>query len=168
MRQTVIRLAVIAALATVAFVVALTLGAHGRSLALAAYLVLLCALVLAGSARALSSALPAAGLGGARRRARVEPPTVEQLAWLERQLGGAQSTAAEVHAYFRPLVRQIASASLARRHGIVLERQPERARAIVGEHVWELVRDDRPEPERYARGLELAELRRLIDDLEAI
>ena len=45
----------------------------------------------------------------------------------------------------RPIVREIAAARLAR-HGVSLDRQPERARALLGAQTWELVRPDREAP----------------------
>jgi hypothetical protein len=165
-----IRLGVLALVGTVALAAALSGAPHDRALALAAYLAFVCALALTWLARGDTAPLPRDDrvLGRARAPRAEKPPLPEQLDWLARRLATAQGTGRELHVYFRPLVRQIASAALAGRHGIALDGQPERARAVVGERVWELVRADRPEPDRETPGLSPAELRALIDDLEAI
>lgn len=83
-------------------------------------------------------------------------------------VSGRRSTAADVHRRVRPLLREIAAAQLARR-GIGLDRDPEPARALLGEELWELVRADRPAPvTREAPGMTLAELTALTDRLEAM
>jgi hypothetical protein len=162
-----LRLLVVAASATVALGVALALGSHERELALVAYVDFVCALVLFGLARAICGSLPP----HARRHetiARAAGPEIEQSAWLDRQLRLAQASADELHRHFRPLVVQLAAAQLARKHGVVLEREPARARALVGEHLWELIRPDRPAPAEHGRGLRSNDLRRLIAELEEL
>ena len=55
------------------------------------------------------------------------------------------------------------------RRGIELERQPDAARTLLGEELWELVRPDREPPrDRAAPGLELSSLRTMVDSLEAL
>ena len=61
------------------------------------------------------------------------------------------------------MVRNIASAALVREHGVVIERDPERARAIVGERVWQLIRPEGPVNELPAGGFHA-----LVADLETI
>jgi hypothetical protein len=159
------RLLATAAAATVALGVALALGPHDRELALVAYVDFLCALLLYGLARATCGSLPAQ----ARRPkdiARAAPSPIEQSDWLERRLGLAQASADELHRHFRPVVVEVAAAQLARKHGVELERDPDRAHALVGERVWELIRPDRPAPPQRGRGLRAEELRRLIAELE--
>jgi hypothetical protein len=159
------KLVATAAVATVALGVALALGPHDRELALVAYVDFLCALVLVGLARAIGGALPPQ----ARRPkvvARAGGSQIEQSDWLERRLHLAQASADELHRHFRPVVVQVAAAQLARKHGVALEREPARAQALVGEHLWELIRPDRPAPPERGRGLRSDELRRLIAELE--
>jgi hypothetical protein len=159
------RLLATATAATAALGVALALGPHDRELALAAYVDFLCALLLFGLARAICAALPPQ----ARRPKAVERAAagqIEQSDWLERQLRLAQASADELHRHFRPVVVQVAAAQLARKHGVALEREPARVRALVGERLWELIRPDRPPPPERGRGLRTEELRRLIAELE--
>jgi hypothetical protein len=55
-----------------------------------------------------------------------------------------------------------------RKHGVVLEREPARARTLVGERLWELIQPDRPAPPERARGLRPEELRELVAELEEL
>ena len=69
----------------------------------------------------------------------------------------------------RPILRDIASHRLRSRYGIELDREPGRARELIGAQAWELVRPDRPPPDdRLGRGPNIAELARVVDELEAI
>jgi hypothetical protein len=170
-RRNAIRVAVLWLAATVALALALDRGPHERGLALAAYLDFVCMLALAGVAATIASVLPAARvLHRAPRRPRTAPmpPRPEPLATLERELGGSEHEGFELPARFIALVRQIAAAALARRHGVVLEREPGRARELLGERVWNVIRDDPPPPERLVSGLPLAEFGVIVDDLEAV
>jgi len=157
-----------AAVATVALGVALALGPHDRGLAFVAYLDFVCALLLIGLAQSICRALPRQAR---RRRAhapRAAAAQVEQSDWVERRLRLAQTSADELHRHFRPIVIEIAAAELVRKHGVVLEREPGRARALVGERLWELIQPDRPAPPGRGRGLRPDELRDLVADLEAL
>jgi hypothetical protein len=153
------------------FAATLTLGPQERALALATYLVFVCALALLGLLGRTGATLPVAehllDNGGPRRRA--ERRQLPQLEWMERQLSGARDSAFELHFRFRPLVCQIASATLARRHGVVLEREQERARRLLGEQLRALLDEEREPPaDRFARGLPLEDLRGVIEELEAL
>jgi hypothetical protein len=108
-----------------------------------------------------ASAFDAAFAGMPPTRAR--PASLERV---EREVTLATGTAFDVHFRLRPVLRSIASGQLLRR-GVDLERQPDRARALLGPSVWELVRPGRPAPDdRAAPGLPLAEIERAVDDLE--
>jgi hypothetical protein len=167
-RRLAFRLAAVGLAATVALAVALDAGAHRRDLALGAYLGLVCALVLVWLAATVASVLPAAReLHRARSGERPEKrPRPQQLEWLERQVYDAQDAGYELPAQFRPVVRGIATAALARRHGVVLEQDPARARSLVGDRVWELLSEEKPEGR--ASELPAGWFRALVDDLEAI
>ena len=159
-----------AGIGTVALVASFGLARHDRALAAAAYVVFLSALALIAVVRELDARPPvAAGVLRARRRPPApEPAGVAQLEWLERRLAVGADSALELHVTLRPLVTQIASAALARRHGVVLERQPERARELLGPTVWALVGEERELPRGHAPGLSDDELARLVEELEAI
>lgn len=73
------------------------------------------------------------------------------------------------HYRLRPIMIEIASGVLARRHDVSLEHDQERASALLGLQLWELVRPDRPEPPgRGRRELDQTELVRMVESLEAL
>lgn len=125
-------------------------------------------LVLAALRRAYPPAAPlhvAAGRGGAASAAQL-PPTLHRL---EQAcvLGAARSF--DFHYRLRPRLREIASARLSSRRGILMDTGPDAARSALGDRTWELLRADRPAPEdRRAPGLATAELRAVVESLEAL
>jgi hypothetical protein len=157
------------AVTTVALAVALALGA-AQDVALAACVLFLTALALIGLVRETVAVLPASDdLGELLRRPESREERVPQLATLERRLDSARWSTLDLHHRMRPLVCEIAAARLVRSHGVDLEREPERARALVGPHVWELVRPEREPPqERLAPGWPPKELWALVEELERI
>ena len=103
-------------------------------------------------------------LARALERDSEETPRPTEVARIERELSMATATAFDVHARLRPLVREIASARLAR-HGIPLEGGQDE----LGEEVWDLARPDRPPPsDRNAPGVEPAMIARVIERLESL
>lgn len=163
------RAAAVGAAATVALVMALALAGSDRGLALYAYVLLLGAialLVVAVRLRGLPATVPLDDLLAVSERRRDDR---RQLDVLIRRLVGGESSAFELHHDLRPLVRQVAGARLARRHGVDLERSPDRARMLVGARVWELVRPERDPPgQRFLPGWPTRELMALVEELEAI
>jgi hypothetical protein len=87
------------------------------------------------------------------------------LAELENAVEFAISSGFDLHHRLRPQLRQIAAQRLARA-GVDLDRDPERAQALVGPDAWELLRPERPEPPRRSRGTSVAALDRIVADLE--
>jgi hypothetical protein len=161
----VLRLAALALAATAVLFLVIDLGTHRRGLAVEIYLDLLCGLLLVGVVAAIRRRLPAAR---ELHRRRVPRPVrkaarPQQLEWLERQVGDARDTGYELPYRFRPLVRNIAAAALVREHGVLIDRDPERAESIVGDRIWQLIRPDDP-----ATRLPPGGLRALVADLEAI
>ena len=168
-RSAVLRLAFPVAVTTVALVVALALGAP-QDIALAACVLFLGALALAGRVRETIAVLPASDdLGELLRRRERREERLPQLATLERGLDSGRWSTLDLHHRLRPLVCEIAAARLARGHGVDLERETERAHALVGPRVWELVRPEREPPqERLAPGWPPKELWALVEELEGI
>lgn len=88
---------------------------------------------------------------------------------LEREVSMAGSTAFDVHYRLRPALIELAVGLLSSRRGIDLAQEPERAHAVLGDDVWELVRPDRPQPlERGGTGISNAHLERVVVALEQV
>lgn len=88
---------------------------------------------------------------------------------LEREVELSVIQAFHLHVRLRPILREIAAQRLLARHGIELDREPTRARPLVGDRAWEIVRPDRPPPQdRLSRGPSLADLRAVVTELERL
>lgn len=97
-----------------------------------------------------------------------DSPPLEQLRQVGRALTAARASEFGVDRDLRPLFRPIAAMRLARR-GVDLDRHTEKARAILGDELWELVRAERPRgSNRVAGGISAAGLQSLIERLERI
>jgi hypothetical protein len=154
-------------IATVDFAVAVASTAVDTELAAAIYVLALATLTAAALVVRVAAALPP-GRPEARTRPRRPSERVVQLESLERMLESAEASSFDLHNRLRPIVREIATARLARR-GVSLDRRPERAREILGARTWELVRPDREDPfGRLGRGWSRAELREVVDALEGV
>jgi hypothetical protein len=134
------------------------------------WLVLVLAIALAVAVGAIVGATPRrssmfdAAFAPARR-GRARPAS---LASMEREVALAAGTAFDVHYRLRPTVRSIARGLLLRK-GIDLDRTPERAAALVGPDVWDVIRPDRAAPDdRSAPGLPIASMERAVDALERL
>ena len=104
--------------------------------------------------------------GRAKRRRDDRPPP---LARLQDQVALATTAAGDVHVRLRPVLREIAAHRLWTRHAVDLDRAPERARPLLDDAVWEVVRADRPAPrDAFAPGLRPRELAAIVDGLERI
>jgi hypothetical protein len=144
--------------------------APGRlELALRIYALVVAAAVIALVLRALAQAFPPESVPKAARPTRrsQERPATLTTARNEVVLGIASSF--DLHYRLVPRLRASAEALLASRRNVVLDSEPERARAILGPEAWELVRPDRAAPlDRQAKGARAAELGRVVDVLEAL
>jgi len=170
-RQVPWRPALLVLAATVALGVALTLTGAANGLALLVYVLFLAAVAFALLVARLRAGLPPAAdferlLAGPGRR----PTDVEQFETVKRRVAIASYSQLDLHSRLRPLVRDIVAARLLRRHGVDLEREPERAATIIGEgRAWELARPDREPPaDRFARGWSVRELEQLVEELEGL
>jgi hypothetical protein len=104
-----------------------------------------------------------------RRRSHRSGPEVplKDLRFLEATVAVSPSSARETYHRLRPLIREIAADGLAMRHGIDLDQDPIRARAVLGDDAWELVRTGHPgPPPALARGPDRARLERVVSALE--
>jgi hypothetical protein len=161
--------AICLASAAAGLIASLALAGPTRGIALLVCVFLVGAVVSALFVRYLRVALPRAPrferlLTARRERA----PRLGQLDAIERRLMLAETSPLDLHFRLRPLVREIVAARLSRRYGLDLDREPQRARALVGARTWELVRPERlPSDERSARGWSKVELAELLDEMEA-
>lgn len=135
---------------------------QGRTVALAAALTLAAAL----------AAATALCLRPAHRQRR--PPTAREvqkparLRQIEDVLRESQESEFGVERSLRPLLAPIAAARLGRR-GVDMALAPRRARELLGDGLWEIVRPDRPAAAyRVGRGLAADDLRAAIDRLERL
>jgi hypothetical protein len=146
---------------------ALLVSPGAPALTVEIYLFVVAALVLAAVLLNVTNALPRSEPVPLQ-----QPPRTQRVGQLEsvaRALDLAEASSFDLHNTLRPIVREIAAARLAS-HGVSLERQPERARALVGAQTWELVRPDREAPagRSGSGGCSRDELRLIVDSLEAI
>ena len=103
------------------------------------------------------------------RRRRPARGQLRELARVERQVTLASGSAFDLHVRLRPTIREIAEYRLLTHYGLLLDEEPERARGILGEQTWELVRPDRQLPEnRHAPGLSVSELDEIVSVLERL
>jgi hypothetical protein len=96
-------------------------------------------------------------------------PVPAELLRMERELELGIAGAGNAHHRLLPLLRSAATARLATRHGIELDRRPDAARALLGEDAWELLRPDRPEPaDRFDPGVPRHRITALIEKVESL
>jgi len=151
----------------VPLVIILLVRPGDRSHALDIYLLYLGAILLFVLARMTS---------GAEGRRKPIPPKKEQpstrlpeLVRIEREVVLATGSGFDRQMRVGPLMRDIARHRLWTRRGVDLDEQPERARELLGEDVWRLLRSGRPEPDlRYAPGADVAELRQILARIEKV
>lgn len=112
---------------------------------------------------------PASRFEQALRRRKPASSQPEELLRMERELVLGSADADHAHRRLLPLLRATAAARIASRHGFELEREPEAARALLGDDAWELLRPDRPEPpDRHAAGVPHKSVVAVIERLEAL
>jgi hypothetical protein len=136
------------------------------------YLVAVLAIALAtvvGLLRAEDPERPASPFDAALRRDEPRLERLPELARLEREVTLAASSSFDVHFRLRPLLREVAAGLLAARRGVWLDEEPAKARALLGEDAWELVRPGREPPrDRYGPGIDAARLERVLRSLETV
>lgn len=148
-----------------AFVLAFVPGE--AALAARIYALLLCCYALVLALAALRRTLPPTRpLRPATRRqtsTRRKPP--ETLARLEQEIWLGPF---DFHQRLRPPLRELARDFLELQRGVSLDGDPEAARRILGDTTWQLLRPDRPRPDRSAAAIPLSELARVVESLERI
>jgi hypothetical protein len=122
-------------------------------------------------------AIGAVGRAAPRAPSLFDPPTAPDhdgarfasLVRLEREVALGAATAHDAHFRLLPTLRGVAAELLAARRGVDLHRNPERARELLGDETWALVRPDRHAPvDGRAAGLSRDELERVVTRLEGL
>ena len=96
------------------------------------------------------------------------PPPIAELERIDRLvvLGGANEF--DLHYRLRPLLRQLATERLYAGHGVELDSDPERARVLLGDELWALVRPERQVGRRTGPGVPTSKLAAHVDRLERL
>ena len=151
-------------LATIIFAVFASAAPGQRSVGLHVYLLAVGGIVLTGLAASITNAVLPRGRSELTRAldAKSSPPErTPELARVERAVTLGVGNAWDLHTRLLPQLREIAQARLER-----AGKQP--GPDTLGRW-WELLGPDRPEPtERFAPGIDEAELRALVADLESM
>jgi hypothetical protein len=162
------RLSLPLVLATVGLIVALGLHPIATERILAAYVLLLAAIALEFTTRVLAQQSAAdrnSEFENALDRKPQEAIRPAELLRIERELTLGLAGAGHLHSRLLPLLREAAGARLR----LDLARSSVRARAALGDDVWELLRPDRPPPlDRHAPGIARADVARCVDRLEQL
>jgi hypothetical protein len=133
------------------------------------YALLACVVILWLALGAIARAFPPAGPLRPARPGRARPSeSTRSLAGLERAVALGTADVVDLQYRLRPRLRELATGLLESRHGIVLDDEPEAARALLGDEAWELLRPDRPTPKERARGPSPAALERVVVSLERL
>ncbi len=91
------------------------------------------------------------------------------LARLEQEVALGSAGSFDLHHQLRPRLRRLAGELLTARRRLSLDGDTEKAREVLGEDAWQLVRSDRLPPEdRLARGIGPEALGRVVASLERI
>jgi hypothetical protein len=154
------------ALATLAFLIALTARPHDRGIAVDAYVLLAGAALLGVLTRATSRAFPGPvrHLEAALLPRSEQPSRPTDLVRLGRVVEMSAQSAFDTHYRLRPMLREIAAARLAR-HGLQVD--DARARGLLGEAAWEIVDiEARPPSDHFAPGAPLGTIAAALTALE--
>ena len=171
MRKVLVDSIVVAGLATAALFIARELAPGRRELELDIYALTLGGLAVLCAVTWLRRALPPAeesSLQRALERAHPVRNQLPELARLERELYIGAARAFDLHYRVRPVLREIALASLAER-GLRLDSGDEAVREALDDEVWELVRPEREPPvDRHGGSIGLAGVERFVARLEGL
>ena len=155
------RVAGAVAFATTALVVLLLVKPLSTSTIVAAYVLVLAAILTASLTRILAGEpdLRVSPFEKAVSEMPYEPTRPPELVRVERELTLGASNAGHFHTRLVPMLRDVA---LARTGGVL-------TRARLGDETWELLRPDRPAPvDRHAPGASLRDIRRIVARLEEL
>jgi hypothetical protein len=156
-----VRVGVGVAFLTTILLVLVVLAPSRRSLLVGIYMLVLAAIALGSLVGSFRTFEPQLGMRSPFERAPEKPEEPQLPGDLDRVgrlvvLGGANEF--DLHYRLRPLLRQISAERLLDHYGVDLDRDPERARSLLGDKLWEVVRPDRQVGRRRGPGLPAAEL----------
>jgi hypothetical protein len=161
-----------ASVVTVALVFAAVLEPGKRALELDIYVLVVGGMAVLTAVLAARRAYPLAARSAIadaleeEPRAAIRPPDLDRT---ERVLSMATNAAFDVHFRLRPILREVAEQRLADRRGLRLDSGDERVQEALGDELWALVRPDREQPRRrFGEGIEVEQLARVVDRLEAV
>lgn len=97
-----------------------------------------------------------------------EPEPIAELERIDRTVVLGAANEFDLHYRLRPLLRKLAAERLYRRHGVELDGDPERAKPLLGDELWEVVRPDRKLGRRSGPGLPPALLSAHVARLEQL
>lgn len=162
---------ILASVATLGLLVVAVARPERTSFALRWWLLAVGATILTAAARLAANVLPAHGQTSfdriqERRKTMPEPP--ERLRQIERFVTSAQHNRLEFRGRLRPILHAVAVQRLSAHRGIDVEQSPDAARAEFGERLWTLLTTSATAPDRDGPGIDLSELRALVDALEML
>lgn len=171
MKRAIRRAVALAVLLTIAAAITLFATSGIRARVIDAYLVALAAIVMLMLVRTAQALLPEQRpslFESALRSMQTTAPVIGGLS-LERDVELGRVNAFHFYSRVRPVLREIAAARLKRRYGIDLDREPGRARDVLGTSAWETVRPDATPPaDRLGRGPSVASIRAIVTELERV
>jgi hypothetical protein len=167
----VVRIGVGVTLVTTILLVLVILVPSRRSLFIGVYELALAAIAVGTLVGSFRTFEPRLGMRSPFERDPEKPEEPQPIAELDRigrlvVLGGANEF--DLHYRLRPLLRQIAAERLHDLYGVDLDREPERARSLLGDELWAVVRTDREVGRRSWPGLPAAELAGHVARLEQL
>jgi hypothetical protein len=142
--------------------------APGRfELALRIYALVLAGAVVVAAVLALDRAFPRETRLDARRPVSRRSDRPPSLARVENEVVLGIASSVDLHYRLVPRLRRVAEGLLASRRNLTLA--DARARVVLGDETWELVRPDRAPPQdRLGAGIPARDLERVLDGLERV
>ena len=171
MTRRVVRIGAAVLVATAILLTLVVLVPSRRSLFVGVYELVLAAIAVGNLLGSFRTFEPQAWIRSPFERDAEKPEQPQPIAELDRidrlvVLGAANEF--DLHYRLRPLLRQVATERLYGQHGVELDRDPERARPLLGDELWELVRPDREVGRRSGPGLPPADLAGHVARLEQL
>jgi hypothetical protein len=171
MRGRLVRIGAAVFVASAILFVLVILVPSRRSLFVGIYELVLAAIAVGSLVGSFRTFEPEAWMRSAFEREPEKPEEPQPIAELDRidrlvVLGAANEF--DLHYRLRPLLREIAAQRLYGLRGVDLDRDPERAKPLLGDELWAVVLPDRKLGRRAGPGLPAAELARHVARLEQL